>query len=305
VGHGTPTWQDSAQRVAEHFAIADQLAIRLQAVYLKAWAAILCLSFAAAITLQVHLNAVGGWVLSVIYGGLIVIAFSVYYAVKRLRIEEQYLDYRALAEGLRIQMHWLESGLADPVARFYLHRQHSELKWIRSAIRNWTFCQTHLHAASDARADINERISAISTEWLSGQRAYFSKAASKARRSERIWTWAARLLVVVGVLLAVIKSAFDPSPWLVVLVAAPPILVAIFTLHVQNRKFGPLSQQATRMAALFDCAVMRLQDIRDTPDGLSDDFDELLRQLGREVLAENAEWVILHRDRPISTPFVA
>ncbi len=297
--------RNAEDEISERFAKADGLAIRMQRIYLRAWASILCLSFLAAITLQIQLNAVNGWPLSVAYGAIIVIAFGVYYGIKLFRIEERDLDYRALAEGLRVQTHWLAAGIHSPVCEFYLHRQQSELRWIRTAIRNVTFKATHFRPIDDDAPSLSERVSATATNWLQDQHDYFCKVTREAQRAERRWTWAARIMLGVGVILAAVKSSFGQSPWLAVLVAAPAILVAIFTLHLQNRKFGPIAQQASRMVSLFECALKRLKEFQESSKPMSRELEQLLQQLGREVLAENAEWVTLHRDRPISTPFVA
>jgi hypothetical protein len=48
-------------------------------------------------------------------------------------------DYRALAEGLRVQFHWNLAGLGSSVPANYMHRQRSELDWIRAAIRAASF----------------------------------------------------------------------------------------------------------------------------------------------------------------------
>ncbi len=49
----------------------------------------------------------------------------------------QYLDYRAVAEGSRVQFYWKLAGLGDRVEDHYLHRHRTELDWIRlrSALR--------------------------------------------------------------------------------------------------------------------------------------------------------------------------
>ncbi len=300
-----PGADQAADIVSKQFHAADQLALRFQSAYLRAWVSILALSFAAAVTLQVHLNAVSSWVLSLVYGAIILIAFGIYYGVKLFRLEERYLDYRALAEGLRVQVHWLEAGISKPVSQFYLHRQQSELRWIRSAIRNATFAVIHLAPALGGVAALQTRVDGVKRNWIQDQLKYFAKATEAAQRAERRWTWAARIMLGVGVILAIVKSSVGHSPWLVVLVAVPPILVAIFTLHVQNRKFGPIAQQASRMASLFHCASKRLDEFQSASEPMDREFEQLLLQLGHEVLAENAEWVTLHRDRPISTPFVA
>jgi hypothetical protein len=49
---------------------------------------------------------------------------------------DKYQDYRALAEGLRVQFFWRLAGLKSSVSDHYLSKQKSELEWIRRAINN-------------------------------------------------------------------------------------------------------------------------------------------------------------------------
>jgi hypothetical protein len=48
--------------------------------------------------------------------------------------EERDHDYRALAEGLRVQFAWCLAGLNRSAAAHYMERQRNELEWIRSAL---------------------------------------------------------------------------------------------------------------------------------------------------------------------------
>jgi hypothetical protein len=54
-------------------------------------------------------------------------------------LSDKYQDYRALAEGMRVQFYWRLAGLKLSVADHYLRKQRSELDWICSAIRVWVF----------------------------------------------------------------------------------------------------------------------------------------------------------------------
>src|SRR5207249_3830010 len=62
-------------------------------------------------------------------------AFAWFYRARALELKTKYLDYRALAEGLRIQFFWQLADLKDSVADYYMRKQKSELDWIRNAVR--------------------------------------------------------------------------------------------------------------------------------------------------------------------------
>jgi hypothetical protein len=51
---------------------------------------------------------------------------------------------------------------------------------------------------------------------------------------------------------------------------------------------------------LFETARGRLKELgaAATPD----ECQKLLEALGKEALAENADWVLIHRDRPLEVP---
>jgi hypothetical protein len=54
----------------------------------------------------------------------------------RFKWQDKYQDYRALAEGLRVQFFWRLAGLKSSVSDYYLSKQKSELEWVRRAINN-------------------------------------------------------------------------------------------------------------------------------------------------------------------------
>ena len=53
---------------------------------------------------------------------------------RRSEVEERDQDYRALAEGLRVQIAWCMAGLYRSAAAHYLERQRNEMDWIRGAL---------------------------------------------------------------------------------------------------------------------------------------------------------------------------
>jgi hypothetical protein len=54
------------------------------------------------------------------------------------------------------------------------------------------------------------------------------------------------------------------------------------------------------MGALFRRARRRLNKLIRSRDHAA--AQQLVRELGREALAENGDWVLLHRQRPLEVP---
>ncbi|MBW3543396.1 MAG: hypothetical protein KY476_24350, partial [Planctomycetes bacterium] len=125
--------------IDERFAVVDALAARCQRATRRVLILLLVLSFAAAMALQLHLArgaATGSFVL--IYAGALAAALVLYVWAKWARFEARHRDYRALAEGLRVQFFWWLAGLEESVADHYLRRQQGVLQWVRNALRTWT-----------------------------------------------------------------------------------------------------------------------------------------------------------------------
>jgi hypothetical protein len=93
---------------------------------------------------------------------------------------DKYQDYRALAEGLRVQFFWRLAGLKSSVSDHYLSKQKSELEWVRRAINN---CELVSRCAGPADsspkgafAEVQrspETQALIRKYWVEGQAAFF------------------------------------------------------------------------------------------------------------------------------------
>ncbi len=71
--------------------------------------------------------------------GISLLGFLVFARFKSKRIEERRYDFRAMAEGLRVQFFWSLAGLRRTVAGNYMQRVRSEMDWVRNAISSVTF----------------------------------------------------------------------------------------------------------------------------------------------------------------------
>jgi hypothetical protein len=155
------------------FALADTLALRYQRLTYRTFKWMFGLAFLAVALFEGYaaLAEPGAarlpWVLA--YIALLAVADAVYLAARQRDVQNRFQDYRALAEGLRVQFFWRLSGLTQAASDFYLRQQRDELMWIAGAVRAWGMWTPPVHGAgTDARAA--DRL------WIEAQRRYFLDA---------------------------------------------------------------------------------------------------------------------------------
>ena len=228
----------------------------------------------------------------------VLISLFVVIWVRLRRIDAKYLDYRALAEGLRILYFWRMGGLHDDVAAQYLRKQRSELDWIRCAIRA-TDLPTSL---SPPPAD---PFSWIDTSWIEDQRRYFGQSASRGKWWSVAWKTAITIGVTGAVLMATnmffhrslrYSGAYEWGNAVVALLATSGAIAAYVEklgLSYQAKQYREMQRLFTNAEAEFHAAL---------PGGDTRHLRAILRRLGHEALRENGDWLLLHRDLSIEMP---
>ena len=328
----------SCRRIADQYAVADGLALHFGAETRSTWKWVTLGVMATAIAFHLHAAsfelhhedpssfAAGlaslPWFLIAFLALSTFTATWVYGRAEKREYQTKYQDYRALAEALRIQFFWRVAGVDDPVVEHYLRKQHSELEWIRSALKS---CDVLTSAAEPSSAD--DRTSPVEsfhlvTTWIEDQRRYFaSKARSeeeKLRKEARTVGWFLKLsgglAVVLAFLLALpLLSTVVPLaplrelrlghvPYEVLMVVVPLLAVGAGLLDGYGRLLARAEhvRQFTRMSDLFSAADRELERLH--AQGLQAEATALIRDLGIEALDENGDWLILHRERPLEVP---
>ena len=117
-------------------------------------------------------------------------------------------------------------------------------------------------------------------------------------------------MIIVGIGLALFQvveqGIINPYPgkhpihWLLVAVALAPILGGLLIGYVEKRAHADHAKQYERMSILFNNASVHLKELIDANN--LERASRLIVELGREALAENGDWVLIHRDRPIEVP---
>ncbi|MFL6591512.1 MAG: hypothetical protein ACJ8GK_02235 [Luteimonas sp.] len=216
----------------------------------------------------------------------------------------KYIDYRALAEGLRVQSFWRRAGLSmtgDPEFAHdnFMQKQDVELGWIRNVMRQVGLLP--LPVPSDPAQAVEETIE----DWVghagqSGQLGYYERKSTLcARHHMRTRTLGQACLwagVGISLVLAVFHAGMDAAVRniLVTAMGASSLVAAVREAYAYRKADKELVKQYRFMRRIYRNARVAL----DAAAGVREKR-EILRALGEAALAEHAEWALMHRDRPI------
>ncbi|MGI9236313.1 MAG: hypothetical protein ACR2QZ_02905 [Woeseiaceae bacterium] len=296
-----PSGVDAINRL---YCISDWLAISYQKKVLRTLRTTHVLAFLMGLMFILYTDVEGWQYYMVAFLLFFVASAAVQYWAERQGWHRKYLDYRTLAEGLRVQFYWAVAGVRNENESKYTHdnflqAQDPELGWIRNIMR---VAGTHCDAAHTVS---ESGLQFVLREWIGdigggGQLAYFAtKAVDKAKRNrltERLGKLS--LLTSVGVVLVFVTIGSRlPDHW------SSPLLVAMgamLLIYAIRQGYGyataekDLIKQYEFMLRLFQNAHRRLNNASDAQEKR-----QVLLALGGSALDEHAEWILMHRDRAI------
>ena len=278
------------------FISADVAAGQRQAERSKAIKWISGLATVSVICQQVYSGPDMRWGWLAAHITLAILAFIEYsrYFTRDNPTEQQYLDWRSLAEALRVQVYWLASGIQSSVAGHYLSGDRDELDWIRQAARNTTVGVTPIID--------RETMKWVRTAWLESQHNFFYRKSpendEKLRQSGRLTSFSFLLALVITISTLIAHLMDVPDDILNRLVLASGLCFlgsAVLRTYAEQMAFEEQKNRYHAMVQIYQAALKAF-------DGhiARNDFDQarnVLLLIGKEALAENAAWLRLHRQR--------
>ena len=308
---------ESEQLVLGRYAIADSLAMRFQGQmtrkhWLLHWYVFFAFSF---FVLFAHCD-LHPWALLVASLALLLLGYWEQKRAVRLAIDNKRQDYRAVAEGCRVKLFWQVAGVEASVPDKYLGKQRTELDWIRNGLRGWSL------ASRGGRDEVStfdrERLDFVLNRWVGGQLRFFESAASRNRKNSERMEFRVRMGLQMSIVLAFaillgigmtqwpnheLWSCHQCERWLPWAIVVIDLLLAGGALyHHANQRMAhaQIAKQYDRMKAIFQNASDFIGVKLRSNDMAA--IRECLQQLGQEALAENGDWVLLHRERPLELP---
>ncbi len=324
-GRGWPLTPKDAGPQPVGLALLDQLFVQADCLgslfrrrFLRAvlarytlWAAMATLLFGFE-----HLPA-GAAGLALIVGVLAVFLISHTHARRAHRYSwhRKYLDYRALAEALRVDYYWEVTGVRRRFAGEFAHesflqKQDADLEWIRAAMRS-----VSLRVAMHPGTPSPEAFALALNGWIgdhtpagrNGQVHYYGVRSGQLHAAMHRLESTGRVLRGLGMLAAVavlldIVAGFtghslggrEEHHYVLWGMALLTLYAGILESYLAERSDRTLIRQYRHMHALFGYAARELRTAASRDDRL-----EVLRSLGHACLTEHAQWTLAQRDRTI------
>lgn len=285
------------------FCAADWLAIRYQKRYLWTLRATHISAFLIGLAYLSYTDYNSTRSLIFVILGLMGVAVVTGHLAKRGAWHRKYLDYRTLAEGLRVQFYWAAAGVTSGnVTKFahdnFLQMQDPDLGWIRNVMR---VAGTECDVAPNRDP---EGLAFAIREWIgdedSGQLGYYRRKGAERLERHHVTERIGRLgLLATGTALAALlfvgfgipEDVRDP---IVYIMGCILLLVGVRRSFAQSTAESELIKQYEFMHRTFRNARRRL-DLAEN-DG---ERRSILKFLGDAALEEHAEWILMHRERSL------
>ncbi len=288
----------------EYYALADSASLTFQQRMQPVVRSLFVIGPAALICLEVYAHLWSHWAILLAY--LVLLAWGYWRFRHSLRAdwEGRHLDYRALAEGLRVQFFWRWAGLTDCVADHYLRHLRGELGWIRQASRT-CFLLTGDDQSAGFVPGSEESIGLVAKHWLQDQLKYFTKSSPKNERREELCERISRCAFGVALLAAAAElvvhfRTHDPNHELILVAFCGLVFAAVVEEIADYHTYGILARQYEWMKNLFATAKSRLETHLANKN--TSQSQRLIHELGLEALNENADWLVQRRRKPMKLP---
>lgn len=287
------------------FSAVDVLATRTRRHWLLRWlflasAAVLA---SASSTLRLFSPAHGDLIESLAFSAGAFCAVGTYLWVALSNQRNAYLDYRALAEGLRCQMYWLCAGQSTLASDHYVQKYSGEAGWVRRAL---DACMVvHPPAGLPALT--------VLRGWIADQTGYLDGAGNR-RRQRRHGRAVALgnnmllggLMLALAALATVLASGRHYALLLALLIAGMKLSTGVGAAWLSlNSKLGhgETLMQLEHLRGVYGRAGLELASIEAAPLAVAEKEQlarDLLYALGKAVLDENASWLAAFQQRRLS-----
>ncbi|TAN03476.1 MAG: hypothetical protein EPN36_12715 [Rhodanobacteraceae bacterium] len=286
------------------FAAADWLAVHFQRRVLLGLRIIYTAAALMGIAFTVYDNLPRSDNMLYVFLLLFVVGVVTSFIAKRRAWHRKYLDYRALAEGLRVQCYWRRAGISLTTDPEFAHdslmqKQDIELGWVRNVMRS-----AGLSACAHVSSPDAQQVRGVIEDWVGdeehGELGYYRHRTEQRERTHHINEMIGAICLLAAILISVFMAVFlrqlsyDAKNDLIVIMAVFSIIAAVREAYSFRKADRELIRQYRFMGRVFGDARKAL----DRTDNLEEQRG-ILRALGEAALAEHVEWAVMHRERPL------
>jgi len=281
---------DKEKFVSHIYANADALAIKYKIRWKIITACLICLAvFTTFFFIYYSLTNNEYWLL--IYGILFILVAILF---KFLNIfhgfHQKYVDYRGLAEGLRILFFMRLAGIHENVEDYYLKKHRINFRWGREIIRS----------ANIFDPQPEPDFQTIREYWIKPENDYYKKNVDENNRKLKIYkklsltSFSLSILIIIIAILLIFLNIGDHFIILIALIAIFPLVSGAFETYISRNAFTYNSKQYTIMKDIFERAEDKLRELGISNEENIKEKQSVIRELMKEAVRENADWMLMH-----------
>jgi hypothetical protein len=233
--------------------------------------------------------------------------------VKRRRFGLRHLYCRALAESLRVRFYWSLAGISPPVLPIFLRPERWDFHWARFGLRGLDWFG-YLRREVEPEA---ERLEVVRRKWIEEQRIWLEKKCVQQERKnsglQKFTDFLSYSLIgfsAVSLAWAIGEMVIaHSSPGATILqndyrkevmggLLALSGIIAARRGYLETRAYAAQAREYRLLAAWFRRVERYLEQKKGEADYLTL-AREQLEELGELALEENANWVMLHREKQL------
>ena len=300
---GTTLGIKGLENIDDAFSAADSLAILYQKKTLRTLRLTHVLAFAMGTLFVLYSDLTTQQPLLYLFLACFAISAVVQKLAGARNWHRKYLDYRTLAEGLRVQFHWAMAGISQEDLETYSHDtflrlQDPEVGWIRNTMRiagTINDAQPYRDTAALHR---------VIEEWVGdaeyGQLGYYRRKSKDRARRSRVTAAMGKLSLITSAAIVVLFLVAHESvpdnlvPPLMVGMGVTLLLFGVRHAYAYATAERELIKQYEFMLRIFANARDRL-----VVSKTDRQKREVLMAVGSSALDEHAQWILMHRERSL------
>lgn len=301
-----------SERLHLEYQASDQCSTYYQNRYLKAMRTLSWCGVLLVLSFLLYDEAEANLFL-IIYGLLILISLGIYIQSMKDEVHIKYLEYRALAETLRVQFYLSLFGIKENITEHFTWTQKKSNGWIRKSV-------TALLIGSPPKQILSAE--QLKTLWIDDQLAYHKKALIKKQKQLRLNNQMTQTLLIASIslfiLISIIEFLFpaiadtiipvDPIKAWVLFHQGQEIIVrgvlkiilgtvSAMTLFLSNY-YGKLS--LNRKISDHQKMIEQYQQVQRLFFDLKGKEESLFIALAKEEILENGSWLSYCKDNELT-----
>jgi len=276
--------------VSHIFANADALANKYKIRWNIITACLICLAFlTTSFLIYYSLTNNKYWLL--IYSVLFIL-FAILFKFLNVfhKLHQKYVYYRVLAEGLRILFFMRLAGIHENVEDYYLKKHRINFRWGREIIRS----------ANIFDPQTEPDFEAIINCWVKPEYDYYREMIDKNSRKLKIYKKLSLTFFSLSIFTIIIANVFaflnmDNYLLLVIsLIVIFPLITGALETYINRNAFNYNLQVYTITKDIFERAYHKLNEIDKSTDKGIKETQSVIRELMKEAVRENADWMLKH-----------